>query len=141
MSSGNLSYRVKTIVLSAGAASAATAVESPAVDMQGFEGVRFIVVVGTSNAGNSIKVEQGPTSTPTDDLEGSKLAFDGTDKCAVTDVLRPTDRYVRVAVDRSGADTTIQAIIAELYGPRTEPVVQDASIQFEALVSPAVGTA
>lgn len=132
---------VKTIELSAGAASAGTAVNSSAVDTAGFNGVRFIIVVGTSHASNSAKIQGGATSSPTTDLEGTSKAWDGTDKTLVIDVYKPRDRYVRAVITRSGADTTIQSIIAELYEPRTAPVAQDASIQYECHVSPASGTA
>lgn len=138
----NLTNRVQTIELSAGAVTAGTAVNSSTVDTNGFEGCRFIVCCGTSHAGNSVKVQHGATTSPTTDVLGSSKAFDGTDKTVIVDIYRPQERYLRCVITRSGADTTVQSIYAELYGsPRTEPVTQHSSVQYECHVSPAAGTA
>lgn len=150
----NLSKNVKTLRLkpdgSGYTVSAGTSdVNSDIVDMNGFEGIRFIAGFGaiTSSAVTSLKVQQNSANSGTGmaDLEGSNIAVadDDDNQIAISDIFRPTKRYLRVAFDRGTANCAIDFLIAELYGPRKAPISEDTSIVISAeqFASPPEGTA
>jgi hypothetical protein len=123
-------------------------VNSDVVDLQGYEGVRFIAGFGalTSGAVTSLKVQQGAASDLSDaaDLENSKITVADTDdnKVAITDIYRPRERYVRVAFDRGTQNAVIDFLLVELYGPKKlPPAAHSTVIAAEKHVSPAEGTA
>jgi len=128
-----------------------TAQNSAAVDMAGFEGVRFIVLMGTITDGTpKIKAQQDVASgmAGAADLANTGITLAATDdnKTVVLDIRRPLERFVRCVVDRSvGAPATgsvIDGVIAELYGPTNPPVSHAASVVgSESHSSPAEGAA
>lgn len=125
-----------------------TDVNSDVVDMAGFEGIRFILALGAlvSGAVTSVKIQQGTDLTVTDaaDLEGSSVAIADTDdnKIVVTQVYRPRERFVRMAIDRGTANATIDGLVVELFGTRVKPVATHATVVGnEKHVSPAEGSA
>jgi hypothetical protein len=117
--------------------------------MSGFEGVQFIALFGAlnSNQVTSVKVEQGnlPDGSDMADLAGSlhtALADADGNKCLVTDVFRPQERYVRAVVTRGTANAAIDGVIALQYGARVKPVMNDATVKAtKLLVSPDEGVA
>lgn len=133
------------------AVAAGTTVQtSSAVDMAGFEGVRFIVALGASvaTAVAAVKASQCATVGGSyNDIAGSLgTAFTPTtddNKVWVTDVYRPTKRFVKCIVNRATANTTIDSVVAELYSPRNQPTADDATTVLgrKLLVSPVEGTA
>lgn len=145
---GNLNTKI-TRVMNAVAAGT-TDQTSSIIDMNGFEGVRFIALFGTLTATQvtSMKAQQGAAAAMGDaaDLAGSSvgpLADADSNEMLILDVYRPRERYVRVVIDRGTANAVIDGVIAEQYGPRTEPPVQDATTvsASETHQSPAEGTA
>ena len=128
-----------------------TAQNSAAVDTAGYEGVRFIVSMGTITDGTpKIKAQQDVVSGmgAAADLAGSGITLATTDdnKAVVLDIRRPLERYVRCVVDRSvGAPVTgavIDGILAELYGPGVKAVSHAVAVAgSKSLSSPAEGTA
>lgn len=146
-----LSPLVKTTrVKNAVAAGTGDTVQSDAVDMADFEGVRFTVLFGTitSSAVTTVKAQQSSTAGlagTEDDLAGTAQSVADTDdnKAVVIDVYRPIDRYVNVAVVRATANAVIDGIIAEQYGARKVPTTDDTTtvVGREVHVSPAEGTA
>lgn len=138
-----------TRVLNAVAAGT-SAQNGSAVDMSGFDGVTFILMVGalTATQVTSLKAQQGNASNMSDaqDLANTlvgPLADGDSNKCLVLDVYRPTDRYVRPVVNRGTANAVIDGVIAIQYRGRKSPVVQDTTTiaANEQHVSPAEGTA
>jgi len=118
------------------------------IDTQGFETVAFLVAFGalTGGAITGLKVQQGALANGNDmaDLKDSALviADDQDGKCLLTEVYRPSERYVRVVVTRGTANAVVDGAFAILGGARVEPVAQDASIvHSELLISPAEGAA
>ncbi len=142
--SGNLASQVKITKAKAAQTAATTAIESDIIDMQGYLGVMFFTTIGTANAGNYLKIQQGEESTLSDaaDLEGTKVVCGGNGEIVGTDIYRPTERYVRAHVTRT-ASTTCGEIYAIQYGPSLMPVDNDTdgTISFENHVSPDEGTA
>jgi hypothetical protein len=125
-----------------------TPVNSSVIDMQGYEGVQFSALFGTitATAVTGIKVQQGNAADCSDgvDLAGTALAIPDTasNKILLTEVYKPTKRYLRVVVTRGTANAVIDGVIAQQFGARVEPPVHDASVAgFEYSVSPCEGTA
>jgi len=139
-----LSKNTKLTKVAAAAVSAGTAVTSDAVDMQGFEGVMFFGSIATANAGNFAKARQDSASNmgAAADLEGTKNVTGDDADSFLIDVYRPRERYVDCQVVRAGANTATGDIYALQYGPlRKAPTSQGATVDAEAHVSPAEGTA
>lgn len=142
-----LSNKVKTVRVSNAVAVGTTTITSSAVDMSGYEGVRFIVLFGTITDGTpNIQGRQGQVSNMSDgaSLAGTDVAMLDADdnKIGILEIYRPAERYVDCQVVRGGATgCVIDAIIAELYGPRVMPITQDSTVgQIERWTSPAEGT-
>lgn len=134
----NLSKNVKVTLVAAGAVSAGTAINSTAVDMSGFEGVIFVGSFATANAGNTANAAQSSTSGGSyADLAGTEIAPGGNGDSFLIDVYRPTDRFVRCEIDRSGADTITGDVYAIQYGAASKPTVQGATIDAILGISPA----
>jgi hypothetical protein len=138
----NFSKDNKVVLAKAASAAATSAVNSDVIDMQGFEGVAFVGAIGTANAGNYAKVQQGAAANMSDaaDLEGSKLVTGDDGDSFLSEIFRPKERYVRCVVTR-GASTTIGEIYAILYGSKKKPVTHGSTIDAELHVSPDEGTA
>lgn len=133
--------KVKATVSSAG-----TTVDSDSVDMTGFEGVAFLASIGTANSGNFITAQQSSDDGSSDaftNLTGTKVASDGTSTDLLVEVYQPREQYVRAHVDRSGANTTVEAIWAVQFNPRKAPIdnASPAAQEAESHLSPAEGTA
>jgi len=144
----HLTDAVKTIRVKNAQAVGTTTITSDPVDMAGFEGVRFIVAYGAITDGTpNLKGRQGAAANMSDgaDLEGTDTAVADTDdnKLAILDIYQPAERYVDCQIVRGGATgCVIDSIMAELYGPRAEPVTQDATVAAaEKHVTPDEGTA
>jgi len=149
----NLSRAVKTVRLKVDGtnwvgAAGATDLTSEFVDTQGFEGVRLICGFGAivSGAVTGVRAQQCDTSGGTyADLAGSAIvvADDDDNQITILDIYRPRERYIKHVVDRATQNATVDFLIAELYGPREEPVAQDTAVVVaqEVHVSPAEGTA
>jgi len=121
---------------------------SSTVDMAGYEGCKFYVLMGTitATAVTTVSVQQSANDSSYADLEGSGVSLTpATDdnKVVVIDVFRPTDRYLQVDVTRATANAVIDGIIAVQYGAKKLPTTDDTTTvdSREVHVSPAEGTA
>ena len=116
-------------------------------DMQGFESITIIVVMGaiTSGAVTSVKAQQGAQSDASDmaDLLGSAqtIADDDDEDTYVIDIIQPQERYVRVVVDRATQNAVISSGIYIATGSRKQPTAHGSTINVETHVQPAEGTA
>ncbi len=133
------------VTVTAGAAGSAD-IEGTVIDMEGFEGVMFIVMVGavTSGAVTTIKAQQGTDATVTDaaDLLGTSITIADTDdeKVKYLDIYKPLERYVRLYTDRATQNATITAVAIK-YGARKLPTTHGTNVAGESHCSPAEGTA
>ena len=140
----NLSKHVKVTMVKADSTTAGTAVTSDSVDMAGFEGVMFWVEMDTVNAANFANLAQSSDDGSSDafaDLTGTKVVPGDDGDTAMIDVYRPVERYVRMEVDRGGADTVLGEIWALQYGAHKKPTTHGSTIDSELHISPAEGTA
>lgn len=122
------------------------------IDMQGYEGCRFVVGFGTitSGAATSIKAQQAAAKTSAtaltsgQDLAGTGItvADDGDNKLYILDIYKPQKRYLQLRILRATQNSVVDFAIAELYGARKLPVSAHADVGSQELhVSPAEGTA
>lgn len=131
-------YRDRLTNVSTGAATGGTAVNSAAVDMQGWDGVVFVGRLATSNAGNHMNAAQATATGATfNDLESTAI----TDETHMRlDIYRPQKRYVRAEFDRSGTNTAVGDVWAIQYNGRDLPVSTSDNVgEFHA--TPTEGTA
>jgi hypothetical protein len=113
------------------------------VDMQGFEGVAFILVAGLGEvAAWSMKAQQDTDSAfgTASDLEGTATALAtavATNAIAVLDIYQPRERYVRPVVAVPNITAVAAVVISVRYGARTMPQTNVGEFH----QSPAEGTA
>lgn len=147
---GNMKGNTDAKILTALDYASGTADRTGAVfDMADYRGVLMIVKLATIAAGgtNSIKAQQGAASNLSDaaDLAGTAqtIADDDDNQIFVIDLYEPTERYVRLYVDKDTVNACAESAIYVGYGSRKRPVsntVTDA-VTFERHMSPAEGTA
>ena len=135
----NLSKHVKLSVLKApvGAANN-TAAFGTGVDMQGFEGVMFVVPVtdsvatgiatlaaydNSTNSSGSASAISGASATKT-----SAADDDINDKALIVDVYKPINRYVFPKITSQTANIAFGNIIALQYEAGFKPTTQDATV-------------
>ena len=125
-------------------ATGTSTISGTAVDMQGFDGVLFIVKLSVANAGNYLTAQQGALANGSDaaDLAGTKVIGLVADNAIVLDVYRPTGRYVRPQVIRGGATTIIYSCVAIRYNCHKKPTTNTVANVCDSVtvVSPALGT-
>lgn len=114
---------------------ASSAANGNGVDMQGWDGVLFVLAVGAIDGTQDMKAQSDDNSgfsSPTDITGASitQVTATGDDKLYLLDVWRPSERYVRAVVTNgAGATADFQAVIAIRYrGTGIFPVTQHASV-------------
>ena len=134
----NLSKDVKITVVAAAATAATTAVTSSVLDMQGYDGVMFIALLGDvtdtsvltltakGNTANSTSSPTPVTQKATDAFTAGASTADS--KAIVVDVYDPALRYVFAELTRTTANAVVGGIIAIQYGAESRPTTQDASV-------------
>lgn len=144
------SERCKINIASTTTAGAAgqTAITSSAVDMAGFDGVCFVVPLGTivTAAVTSMKLQQSSDDAATDDytdVTGTSITIADSDdnKLKYLDVYRPGKRYLKLVVSRATQDATIGGILAIQYKAGSLPVTQGTNVAGEVHMTEAEGTA
>jgi len=138
--------RIKKDRVSNAVAAGVTTVNSDVVDTQGFDGCLFTVHFGAilATAVTSIKAQQGTLADGSDmaDLAGTSVPVADTDDNALKflEIKKPRERYLRCVVLRATANSTIDSIDAELYGPGLKPTTHAAEVAGETHHNPAEGT-
>lgn len=107
-----------------------TSSTSLAVDMQGYEGVVFVLQVGTSGStAVTMHIESGSSSGMGDmvDMEGTSIVSSSTGRSAVaSDFYKPPYRYVRPVV--VATTESCYSVLAIRYGARVYPTTQTTDI-------------
>ena len=129
-------------------AAGSTDVTGTTIDMQGYGGVAFLVSFGTLTTGGTtgIRVMQDSDSAmgAATDLLGSAVSITDAqdDSTLLVEVIEPTERYVRVMVDRATQNAVVNVGLAIQTNPKVAPCTHDASVVGTELhCSPAEGTA
>ena len=132
----HLSDVVKTIRVENAAVAGTTDVTSDAVDTQGFDGARFIWIVGDVTSGATLQAvlyydTNDDASGGTAQVTGTAItagASDYDNEMICVDAYRPKGRYVYSVLDRGTQNAVVDACICELYNFRNAPVTQHASL-------------
>jgi hypothetical protein len=118
------------------------------LDMKGYEGVLVLVHFSAiaTGATTSVKMQQDTASdmATAADLAGSKItvADDDDDQVKYVDLHRPSERYVRVVIDKDATNATAESALYIQYGGKVLPEAQAAgSVEGEEHHAPAEGTA
>lgn len=120
------------------------------VDMQNFTGILIIVALGTIAASGAVttKVQQGQIAAMSDAADIATSAIGPTadtddNKLIMTELIRPTERYVRMSIVRAdAANSTIDSVTVILFGARKSPVAADATVYSQEIIAgPTEGTA
>ena len=140
-------HRISIAIAASSRSAGTTDINGANLDMQGYEGVVALIEMGTivSTAVTSIKWQQSDTTTSADfsDLSstGMTVADDDGDEIFISELYKPTKRYVRVVVVRGTANAALRAATYIQYKPREAPVSQDTGVNSELNVGSAEGTA
>jgi len=138
-----LTNDVKITVVSPAAAAAQTAIDSSILDMQGYEGVMFIALLGDvdatsaltltvkGNTANSLTVPAPVTQKATTLFTADATSADS--KALVVDLYKPALRYVFANLTRTTANAIVGGIIAIQYKAGLKPTANDASVIASAL--------
>lgn len=144
----NLLKRVKiTRVLDSQVAGTTDTLSSSILDMAGFDGVLFLLLLGdvTTNAVLTFQAQQNTANSGTGmaTLAGTAAqsaagASNQDNQVLALDVVKPTERYLRAQLVRATANAVVDGIIAIQYQGRLGPVTQSADVLSEVvLASPA----
>jgi hypothetical protein len=143
---GNLIYDVKVTHLTSDGtnyplAAATTDVESGYVDMAGYEGCMFILVLGDDATTGTLAATiegcttyngtyaalTGATYTATDDSNSTD------NKMIVLDVYQPIKQFLHVDINRGTANMVVQSLVAIQYNGTSFPITQAVTAgQFDA---------
>jgi len=147
----NLSKDVKITRVENAVAAGSADENGASVDMQNFESVMFVAMLGTltANQVTTMKAQQSSDDGSADafaDIAGSQttaMADDDDNQCIILDIVKPRERYVRPVLERATANAVIDGIIAIQYGPLKKPTTHDAATvqTSQVVVSAAEGTA
>lgn len=152
MNSHNILNTIDVRRVNNAAAAGTSAINTTVVDMLGYETVAFVALFGTLTASQvtGIKVQQGTASDASDmaDLAGTAstaMADGDSNKMLLTEVYRPTERYVRLVVTRGTANAVLDGAIALLGRAGVSPPAFGSTVSnattVEIFNSPAEGTA
>jgi hypothetical protein len=129
------------VTVEAPTAAGTTTIDSTVLDMKGFDGVIWIVRLGTPAANNSLKGQQDTVvgMGAAADLAGTAVSH-ATNNVLMLDLRKPQEQFVRARITR-GTSTTIDSVIAVQYNAASQAISQPAGVTFEQWSGPAEGTA
>lgn len=117
------------------ASAASTATNGTGVDMQGWEGVLFVLNLGATDGTVDMKAQRDDNSSfsSATDITGAaitQVAGTGDNKLYLLDVYRPSERYVRAVVTTGAGATADQlGVTAVRYrGTGRFPITQHATV-------------
>lgn len=132
-----LSKNIKVTVVEAAATSATTELVSDVLDMQGYDGVIFIALMGDvldtsvltlTAKGNSANSVSSPTPVTQSTATFTAGASNADSKVLMVDVCDPALRYMFASLTRGTAAAVVGGIIAIQYTAEYRPTTQDASV-------------
>lgn len=126
----------KIAVVEAAAAAAQTALTGDIVDMDGYDSVTFIALLGDVTSGSvlGLNVEHGDESGGGDMVDTTLNATftagasDADSKVLAVELHKPLKRYARAVLTRTTQNAVVGGIISVQSGPSKAPVSQDATV-------------
>lgn len=139
----NFIHDLSVSVVSAAVAAGTTTVTTDVINMQGFDSVAIIAMLGdvTDTSVLTLTAQAGDESDGSDaaDLAASATftagAADADSKLMIVDLTRPRQQYVRATLDRATANAVVNGVIAVLYNAHEFPVAIDADVIASTLVN------
>jgi hypothetical protein len=137
----NLSPQVVTKVVNTGTAAGITTVDLGTIDTSGFTGLRAVVLLGAIAATGvaTLKAAHGEAADGSDAVAlptaVAAAADDDDNKSLILDIYKPRERYVKLTLERTTANTTVLGAIVELYNATHVPVTADATVATETVVA------
>ena len=138
----NLSKACKITVVSAAATAATTDITTSVLDMTGYEGVMFLVMLGDVTSGCVLTLTAkgntaNSTSSPTPITQKATAALTaGATDCdsmvLMVDVHKTPLRYAFAVLNRTTQNAVVGGIIAIQYKAHNKPTTQDASVMASA---------
>jgi hypothetical protein len=129
------------ITVVAPVATGTTTITGTALNMAGFDGVLFLVSLGTPATDNSVKITQCDTSGGSyADLTGTSVGSHATDTPLIVDIKYPREQFLKYVVTRT-TTTTIDTVVIIQYKAAIRAVTQPTNTQVERWNGPAEGTA
>jgi len=103
--------------------------DSSRVDMQGWDGVVFVLITGTITGVGTCKmtVKQAATDIVGDELTDCNVtatAAADSDSLFAVDILRPIDRYLGVTLTRATENSVVGGVVAIRCRGRSAPITQ-----------------
>lgn len=134
ISGGYLSENVAIDQAIAYTGAGTTTITSSAIDMQGYDSLMVVALIGTAAANNVITVQGGATTTT-----AATVATSGSSSVSlqVIDVQNIQLRYVKVSVAR-GTSSTIEQVTVIRYNARSKPITQAATTVVSTYNAPAL---
>lgn len=139
----NISKAIKITRVANAAAAAQTEVLSSVLDMQGFDGVMFVALLGDITATSVLTLtvkgnSANSTSVPPPVTQAATAAFtaaasDADNKVLVVDIYDPALRYVFASLTRTVANAVVDGIVAIQYMAEQKPTTHDASVLASAI--------
>lgn len=134
----NMLYDTKWMVVEAAAAAGQTELVSDVVDMQGFDSVCFVALMGdvsdtsvltlTAKTNTADSVSSPTPTTLADTATFTAGASDADSKILMLDLNKVRDRYVFLSLTRTTANAVVGGVIAILYNAKNRPTTQDATV-------------
>lgn len=139
--------KITPAVVPSDGVAAATILYGEILDMANYESVLMVVTFGviTSGAVTTIKAQQDTDSaggTMADLLGTSQtVAATADDGTFYIDLVKPLERYVRLAIPRATQNAVVSSATYIQYNPRVKPTTQATGVSGELHVEPIEGTA
>ena len=145
--SGYASESLRFDYVEASASAGTTDLTTDILDMQGYDGVLFVVLTGDVSDTSALRLRPwqntaSSTSSPTPvelacTASHTASATDADSKLLAVDVLRPSARYVYAVLERDTANAVINGILAIRYRARSEAVTTTGILALAQALTPA----
>lgn len=139
MSNINLLKDAKVTRVANSSAAAQTAVTGSVLDMQGYDSVCFIALLGDVTSGSVLTLTAkentaNSTTVPTPLVDPDVATYtaasasDADNKLLALDIQKPRNRYIFPVLTRTAQDAVVDGILAIQYNSQNKPLLTQAGI-------------
>lgn len=124
-----LTRATKTIVLSSGVAAGTSVQTLASVDTLGYDGYRFMVLLGTLSSGQvttaamNESADNATWTAVTGATTAGAVTASDAGKLLILEVFKPQMRYIQPIINRATGNAVIIAAWIELYIPNFQPTI------------------